>query len=76
METLMTAKAPRPEQIRAARARRGLTQTHAAAVIGWTLRGWQEIEGGRRAMHPRDWHVWQYWVDARAAPPLYPGENR
>ena len=49
----MTAPAsPAPEAIKAARAAAGLTQTQAAALIYCTLRGWQEWEGGKRAMHP------------------------
>lgn len=43
---------PSPEQIKAARAAAGLTQTQAAAMIYCTLRGWQDWEGGKRAMHP------------------------
>jgi hypothetical protein len=49
---------PTPEQIRAARESLGLTQTGAAAVIGHTLRGWQDWEGGRRRMHPVMWRAW------------------
>lgn len=41
-----------PEAIKAARAAAGLTQTQAAALIYCTLRGWQDWEGGKRAMHP------------------------
>ena len=41
---------PSPEQIKAARAAAGLTQTQAAAMIYCTLRGWQDWEGGKRAM--------------------------
>ena len=49
----MTAPAsPAPEAIKAARAAAGLTQTQAAAMIYCTLRGWQDWEGGKRAMHP------------------------
>ena len=49
----MTAPAsPAPEAIKAARAAAGLTQTQAAALIYCTLRGWQDWEGGKRAMHP------------------------
>ena len=49
----MTAPAsPTPEAIKAARAAAGLTQTQAAAMIYCTLRGWQDWEGGKRAMHP------------------------
>lgn len=43
---------PAPEAIRAARLAAGLTQTQAAALIYCTLRGWQDWEAGKRAMHP------------------------
>ena len=36
---------------RAARTAAGLTQTQAAALIYCTLRGWQDWEAGKRAMH-------------------------
>ena len=43
---------PTPDAIRAARSAAGLTQTQAAALIYCTLRGWQDWEAGKRAMHP------------------------
>ncbi len=48
----MTPQSPMPTSIREARAAAGLTQTRAAELIYCTLRGWQDWEGGRRAMHP------------------------
>ena len=42
----------KPVAISAARAAAGLTQTQAAALIYCTLRGWQDWEAGKRAMHP------------------------
>ena len=48
----MTPTSPTPDAIRAARAAAGLTQTQAAALIYCTLRGWQDWEAGKRAMHP------------------------
>lgn len=49
----MTASSgPTPDAIRAARTAAGLTQTQAAALIYCTLRGWQDWEAGKRAMHP------------------------
>ncbi|MBP3980887.1 helix-turn-helix transcriptional regulator [Acidovorax sp. JG5] len=49
----MTAPAsPAPDAIKAARTAAGLTQTQAAALIYCGLRGWQEWEAGKRAMHP------------------------
>lgn len=50
---------PRPEQIRAARERAGLTQTDAAALIHCTLSGWQRWEQGERSMHPAFWELWR-----------------
>ena len=48
----MTPTSPTPDAIRAARAAAGLTQTQAAALIYCTLRGWQDWEAGKRAIHP------------------------
>lgn len=48
----MTPANPTPEAIRAARHAAGLTQTQAAALIYCALRGWQDWEAGKRAMHP------------------------
>lgn len=50
---------PAPAEVRAARARLGLTQTQAAAIIGYSKRGWQDIEGGTRAMRPAAWELFQ-----------------
>lgn len=49
---MTTPESPAPDAIRAARAAAGLTQTQAAALIYCTLRGWQDWEAGKRAMHP------------------------
>jgi DNA-binding transcriptional regulator YiaG len=43
-------KAPNPDQIKAAREKSGLTQTDAAALIGYTKRAWQDWEAGKRGM--------------------------
>jgi DNA-binding transcriptional regulator YiaG len=43
-------KAPRPDEIKAARIAAHLTQTQAAEKIGYTERAWQDWEGGRRGM--------------------------
>lgn len=48
----MSRQSPAPDAVKAARAAVGLTQTQAAALIYCTLRGWQDWEGGQRAMHP------------------------
>ena len=49
---MTTPASPTPDAIKAVRAAAGLTQTQAAAVIYCTLRGWQDWEAGKRAMHP------------------------
>jgi len=43
---------PSPEEVRAARAAGGHTQTQAARSIYCTLRAWQRWEAGDRCMHP------------------------
>lgn len=49
---------PKPEDIKAARAKAGLTQTAAAQVIHSTLRTWQDWESGTSKMHPGLWELW------------------
>jgi putative transcriptional regulator len=56
-------ESPSPDEIRAARAAAGLTQTQAAAVIYCTLRAWQ---AGKRAMHPAFFEL--YRLKAAGAP--------
>lgn len=66
------SKAPTvaPALVRAARRGAGLTQTQAAALIGATLRTWQEWEGGRRNMPPAKWaYLLLMLRDAAPAPP-------
>lgn len=53
------ARNPKPDEIRAARDKAGLTQTAAAALIYCALRGWQDWEGGQRPMHPAFWDLFQ-----------------
>lgn len=50
---------PTPAVIRAARAKAGLTQTEAAALVHTTWRVWQRWEAGDRAMHPAFWDLFQ-----------------
>jgi DNA-binding XRE family transcriptional regulator len=38
---------------------RRLTQQQAAAIIGYSKRGWQDIEGGARSMRPSAWELFQ-----------------
>lgn len=62
--TPSAARNPKPEEIKTARERAGLTQTEAAALIYCTLRGWQDWEGGQRAMHPAFWELFRLKVRA------------
>lgn len=50
---------PAAAQIRDDRIAIGLTQTQAGAVIGYSLRGWQDIEAGKRRLHPLLWVAWR-----------------
>jgi DNA-binding transcriptional regulator YiaG len=54
---------PTPEEIRAARAAAGLTQTAAAALIGKPLRTWQgwETAEGIAAHRKMDAALWELW---------------
>ncbi len=65
---------PTPEAIRAARARTGLTQTEAGAVLGVTCRTWQRWEadtGARthRKMQPALYEHFLLKTSPRAANP-------
>jgi putative transcriptional regulator len=51
---LLTAQ-PAPTEIRAARLAAGLTQTQAADLIGYSLRGWQQIESGQSPVQVAAW---------------------
>ena len=51
-QSMTVPASPAPGAIKTARAAARLTQTEAAALIYCTLRGWQDWEGGKRAMHP------------------------
>ena len=44
---------PSPNTIRAVRKAAGLTQSEAAALIGFTRRAWQSWEIGARSMRPQ-----------------------
>lgn len=49
---------PTPNQIRAARAESGLTQTEAAELVhAASYRTWQEWESGRRKMPAAKWEL-------------------
>jgi len=49
---------PTPAQIRKARLALNLTKPQAAALIGVSLRAWEEWEAGRTKMHPAFWQAW------------------
>ncbi len=64
---------PTPEQIRAARARSGLTQTEAGAVLGVTCRAWQRWEAdtglaSHRAMTPAMFELFRIKTGAKTSP--------
>jgi putative transcriptional regulator len=52
----------KPAVIKRERARLGLTQTQAARRIGYTLRAWQQWEGGQRSMRAS---LWQAFLNYR-----------
>jgi putative transcriptional regulator len=56
---------PKPEDVKAARDRAGLTQTEAAEIVHTQLRAWQQWEAGDRSMHPAFWELFQ--IKAKAA---------
>lgn len=53
---------PTTDEIRQARERAGLTQTHAAALIHTTDRVWRQWEAGDRQMHPAFWELFRLKV--------------
>lgn len=57
--TSTKAEPPAPEEIREARARAGLTQSQAAALVDRKLSIWQKWEGGRAPMPPLLWSVFR-----------------
>lgn len=50
---------PTPFQIRTARQDANLSQTAAAALIGYSWRTWQGYEAGTRNMRPIIWESWK-----------------
>jgi DNA-binding transcriptional regulator YiaG len=54
---------PDPADIRLARLAANLTQRQAAALVGYSLRMWEEWESGRHPMRPV---IWRAWNDAVA----------
>ncbi len=48
---------PTPDQIKAARAKAGLTQTEAAERIGMTRAAWARYEAGKRPLTPSLWDL-------------------
>lgn len=49
---------PSAADIRDARLSAGLTQTQAAALIGYSLRAWQNWESGKVKIRPLIWQAW------------------
>lgn len=56
-----------PKQIASARKRAKLTQREAAALIGASMRIWQDWEGGRRNMPQAKWDLFKIRLRALAA---------
>jgi putative transcriptional regulator len=50
---------PSPSEIRSARERAGLTQTEAAAILGYDRVTWWRYETGEQTPKP---HEWAYWL--------------
>ena len=57
-------KTPTPEQISKARIDALLTQTEAGRLVGYTERGWQDAEKGRRTMPASVWMLYRARVEA------------
>ena len=55
--------APTPAAIAAARHAAGLSQTAAGALVGYTLRGWQDAESGRRNISAAAWALFLLATD-------------
>jgi DNA (cytosine-5)-methyltransferase 1 len=51
------AHSPAPAELQALRARHGLTQSAAAALVHSTLSGYQRWEQGERRMHAGLWEL-------------------
>ena len=52
-----------PDELRRIRHAAGLTQAGAAAMIGASVRAWQEWEGGRRQMPLAKWQLFLIMVN-------------
>jgi len=59
---------PTSENVRQARDAAGLTQTQAAALIGASLRSWQEWEQGKTKMHPGLWRLFRHLAGIERIP--------
>ena len=49
---------PTPDEIRAARAAAGHTQTEAGAIVWVAMRTWQDWESGARSMPAAAWELY------------------
>lgn len=54
-----------PQEIKAARARAGLTLAQSAALVGVSVRAWQFWESGQRAMPIAAWKLYNMQVSHR-----------
>ncbi len=57
-----------PAEISGARSALGITQAQAGAIIGWTRRGWQDVELGQKPLSPLMWRVWRHLAGIEAMP--------
>lgn len=63
-------KQPTPKQIASARARAGLTQREAAALVYSDIRSWQRWEAGDRAMSAIIWELFRIKIGEISEWPL------
>lgn len=59
---------PDAEAVRALRESLGMTQTDAAKVFNWSLRGWQQIELDERRLTAQQWALWKHIAGVEPMP--------
>lgn len=57
------ARNPGPDEVRAKREARGWTIAEAAKVAYLTGQFWEDVEAGKKRMHPATWQYWQLMTD-------------
>jgi transcriptional regulator with XRE-family HTH domain len=63
-----TMAPPDARTLRETRSATGLSQSAAAALIGSTLRTWQDWEAGKAAMHPGLWELFRHLTGIKRIP--------